>query len=151
MMDAQVVKFPKHVAENGTLCVYECGRHVSFDIKRVFMVSGTKGEARGEHAHKRCAQLMVCVSGQIVVTCDDGESLSDFCLDDMGVGLLVPPGIWARQRYETDNSVLMVLCDRGYEERDYIRNYDDYLGYVNSMKVKIAATNPLSSKTTDGK
>lgn len=145
-MDAQLLKFPKHVADNGTLCVYECGKHVKFDIKRVFMVSGTKGDARGEHAHKHCAQLMVCVSGEVIVTCDDGDKRSEYRLDDMGVGLLVPPGIWARQKYATDNSVLMVMCDRVYEEHDYIRHYNEYLVYLNSTKIKIIPTTAFVTK-----
>jgi len=40
--------------------------------------------------------------------------------------LLIPPGIWAREDYLTDGAVLMVLCDRIYEEGDYIRDYDEF-------------------------
>ena len=30
------------------------------------------------------------------------------------------------KKYIEDNTTLTVLCDRPYEEADYIRNYDDF-------------------------
>ena len=40
---------------------------------------------------------------------------------------MLPPMIWAEQVYKLDKSILTVLCDRIYEEEDYIRNYNKYL------------------------
>jgi hypothetical protein len=51
-------------------------------------------------------------------------------LENMDAGLLVPPGIWAREEYITDGAVLMVLCDRGYEAEDYLRDYNDFKTFV---------------------
>lgn len=112
--------------ENGVLCVYECGQQVPFDIRRIFTISALVGDIRGDHAHKQCSQLLVCVSGQIRVVCDDGLVVTHHLLDSMNYGLLVPPGIWAKEEYMTDGAVLMVLCDRNYEETDYIRNYKEF-------------------------
>lgn len=50
-------------------------------------------------------------------------------LDSKGVGLYIPPGIWAEQIYKTKDSALMVLCDRPYEPVDYIHDFDEYLIY----------------------
>jgi dTDP-4-dehydrorhamnose 3,5-epimerase-like enzyme len=88
------------------------------------------GDIRGNHAHKQCLQLLICVSGQIRVSCDDGSFVIHHLLDSMNCGLLVPPGIWAREEYMTDGAVLMVLCDRSYEEGDYIRDYNDFKKFV---------------------
>ncbi|EMY76157.1 WxcM-like domain protein [Leptospira weilii serovar Ranarum str. ICFT] len=52
----------------------------------------------------------------------------------MSDGLLIPPGIWSTQQYLNINSVLLVLCDRGYEAEDYIRNYDKFLEWVKNQK-----------------
>lgn len=120
------VAFRRHEDPNGVLCVYESGEKVPFDIRRVFTVSARAGDVRGDHAHRKCTQLLVCVSGKIDVTCDDGSTETRFTLDNMGVGVLVPPGVWAREEYVADGSVLMVLCDRGYEADDYIRDYDEF-------------------------
>jgi dTDP-4-dehydrorhamnose 3,5-epimerase-like enzyme len=130
MTSATAVHFKKYEDTNGVLCVYEGGQQVSFDIRRVFTVSARAGDIRGDHAHKQCTQLMVCVSGKIRVSCDDGSEATWHVLDNMGAGLLVPPGIWAREEYMTDGAVLMVLCDRGYEAEDYIRDYNDYKTFI---------------------
>lgn len=132
MTKATAIRFPRYLDPNGDLCVYECGRHVPFDIRRVFTVSAMGGDIRGEHAHKQCSQLLVCVSGQIRVVCDDGLLVTHHLLESMNCGLLVPPGIWAREEYITDGAVLMVLCNRHYEEDDYIRDYDDFKAFVAS-------------------
>lgn len=120
------IHFKKHVESNGVLCVFESGQEVPFNICRVFTVSARAGDIRGDHAHKKCTQLLVCVSGQIHVTCDDGSTTTEHKLGNMSEGLLVPPGIWATEKYMIDDAVLMVLCDRGYEAEDYIRDYADF-------------------------
>lgn len=127
---ATPIHFQKHADANGVLCVFESGQLVPFDIRRVFTVSAAAGDIRGDHAHKRCTQLLVCVSGVIQVTCDDGLVIAEHTLDNVGIGLLVPPGVWAKEKYIVGDAVLMVLCNRGYEAEDYIRDYDDFKKFV---------------------
>jgi dTDP-4-dehydrorhamnose 3,5-epimerase-like enzyme len=124
----------KYVDDNGCLCVFENGRDVPFNISRVFTVSAQKGDLRGQHAHKACVQLLVCVYGEIRVTCDDGVDVTAHTLSSMSEGLVVPSGVWAEQEYLMDNSVLMVLCDRGYEPEDYIREYNEFRAFIESRK-----------------
>jgi WxcM-like, C-terminal len=108
------------------LVVTEAGEHVPFHrIQRMFMIVALAGAKRGRHAHRLCSQFMLCVKGSAVdVVCDDGMDRKTFSLDHPELALFVPPGLWieidARQNAE---SVLIVLCDRLYEEHDYIRNY----------------------------
>ncbi len=130
MANVTPIHFQMHEDENGVLYVYECGRHVPFDIRRVFTVFARCGDVRGDHAHRKCTQLLVCVSGEIRVSCDDGSVVTQYLLDNMGMGLLVPPGIWAKEEYIVGDAVLMVLCDRGYEADDYIRDYNDFKTFL---------------------
>ena len=130
MTTVTLINFPTHEDSNGTLGVYECGKQVPFDIQRVFTVSASKDDVRGDHAHKKCTQLLVCISGQIRVGCDDGSVVTQYLLDNMSMGLLVPPGIWASVEYLESPSVLMVLCDRGYEADDYMRDYNDFKNFL---------------------
>lgn len=43
------------------------------------------------------------------------------------------------QVYCEDNTILIVLCDKGYDPDDYIRSFDEYLGYrqnfLNELKM----------------
>lgn len=123
MRNASIVHLRKYSDDNGTLCVYQSGSDVPFQIRRVFSVRAKMNDIRGDHAHKQCTQMLVCLAGRIQVTCDNGLESTKFVLDEMDTGLLIPPRVWASQKYLKDDSVLMVLCDREYEEDDYIRDY----------------------------
>lgn len=131
LADVKLINLPYDFAENGDLTVMEGVTHIPFSIARVFVVRGFAGSHRGDHAHKSCAQFLTCPYGVVEVSCDDGSEDVNFILDKPDVGLLIPPGIWAKQNYLIDNSVLTVLCDRPYEATDYIRDYEDYKKYRN--------------------
>lgn len=123
------LEFPIIEDDRGNLSVYECEQNVPFIIQRVFTVTANIGEIRGNHAHKKCKQLLVCLSGKIEVTVDDGQMEEVHVLDNKGQGLLMLPGIWGKQKYLSDNAILMVLCDRVYETSDYLNNYKDFLKF----------------------
>ena len=121
-----VLSFPHHIDNYGELIVMEGNDIVPFNISRIFTVSSSKGSVRGKHAHKRCSQLMVCVSGSVDILCDDGTNNIKYTLDKPNIGLMVPPGIWAQQTYNYDNSSLIVLCDMPYDSTDYIHKMEDF-------------------------
>jgi dTDP-4-dehydrorhamnose 3,5-epimerase-like enzyme len=121
--DVQFLELPNHRHDNGELIVMQGGQQVPFAIARVFAVHAPLGATRGEHAHKQCSQLLVCMNGAVEVVCDDGVGHATYLLDRRNAALLIPPGIWASQKYRRVDSVLVVLCDRNYEEHDYIRDY----------------------------
>ncbi len=123
----KLYSFKKH---EGVLVVYESKRDVPFEIRRIFTISGAnKGDVRGHHAHRKCHQGLVCLSGAISVVCDDGKDKRTFYLDSPSEFLHIPPSIWVSQEYAAENSVLMVVADQYFDENDYIRNYNDFLHY----------------------
>ena len=128
-----LINLPHHFEDNGDLVVIEGMVHVPFNIARVFVVRAPKGSIRGQHAHKACAQFLNCPRGSVTVTVDDGNRLASFELTHPNVGLYLPPGIWAEQLYNTDDSALTVLCDRRYEKEDYIRIYSEFINYRLSL------------------
>ncbi len=121
----KLIELPYHKENNGDLVVVE-GNIIPFNMSRVFTVRASKGSVRGEHAHRHCSQLLICTNGAVKVRCDDTRTTEIYVLDKPNFGLFIPPGIWADQKYIEDNTTLTVLCDRPYEEADYIRNYDDF-------------------------
>lgn len=135
MKNCNLINFPMFVAPNGNLAVYEKGKEITFDIERIFTVTGHKGDRRGSHAHKKCTQLLICVAGKIRVTCDNGTDLTEYILSDVNQGLEIPAGVWAEQEYIENHSVLVVLCDRVYEEDDYLRDYSKYKDYIQTSVV----------------
>jgi len=111
----------------GFLRVFE-SKNLPFKVKRVFsVVNAQGGSKRGQHAHKKCNQLICCVAGEINLICNDGKTQEERLLTPGSEAILVPSGIWAEQDYLKDNSVIIVFCDHSYDEKDYIRNYDKFL------------------------
>lgn len=130
-LDVHLIKLPKHAGANGdgVLVVAEAAQQVPFPIQRMFTIVAAAGAKRGRHAHRLCSQFMVCVRGAVEVVCDDGDDRKTFSLDSGELALLVPPALWVDIDFRQDDSILIVLCDRLYEEHDYIRDYDEFLSF----------------------
>lgn len=121
-----------HDPEGNLTYMYE-NVHVPFPINRVFYSYDIPGgEDRGAHAHKECHQFIIAASGSFEVVLDDGTNKRTVTLNRPFWGLHVPPGIWASEQGFSSGSICLVLASHGYSEDDYIRNYDDYLKYVNN-------------------
>lgn len=129
--DLQLLFFPDFSTQEATLVVYEGGKKVPFSIARLFTVKAAQKCTRGFHAHKECTQLLMVLSGECKVACDDGGIRKDIILNNPSEGLLIPPTIWAEQEYQP-NTVLMVLTDKHYDENDYLRDYNEFLSFRNS-------------------
>jgi len=130
-----LIKLPYYSEDNGEVIVIEGGVSTPFLIARVFIVRAPAGSTRGQHAHKLCAQLLVCSNGAVSVICTDGLNSATYEINSPDFGLYVPPGIWAEQKYLSASSTLTVLCDRKYEAGDYIRNYTKYLEYRRILNI----------------
>ena len=129
-----LIEFDSYSSTNGTLAVYESGKGVPFKMSRVFSVSAGVNQLRGKHAHKNCTQILICITGAIEVECDDGKIKQNFKLERSDLGLVIPPAIWATQKYLKEGSVLLALCDMKFDELDYIRSYDKFIKFTSNMK-----------------
>jgi UDP-2-acetamido-3-amino-2,3-dideoxy-glucuronate N-acetyltransferase len=111
----------------GALTVAEIGTHIPFAIERLFLVYDVHGrEVRGEHAHRRLHQFLICTRGSCTVVADDGEHRQEYLLDLPTRGLYLPPMIWSLQHKHTPDAVLLVLASARYDPEDYIRDYDQF-------------------------
>lgn len=118
--------------EKGSLSFFEAGKDIDFKIQRVYYTYSAKlNTKRGGHAHKKLKQLLFCVYGKIKVILDDGNERIEKILDNESKGLIVNQGIWRDIIWLEENSVLCVAASELYDESDYIRNYDDYIKFVN--------------------
>ncbi|MEO8484451.1 MAG: WxcM-like domain-containing protein [Acidobacteriota bacterium] len=117
----------------GMLAAGEFLSQVPFAPLRFFLVFDVPGkEVRGEHAHRRCHQFLVCIRGSVSVVVDDGTSSAEIVLRTADQGLYVPPLTWAVQyRYSTD-AMLLVFASDHYDPADYIRDYEDFLSVVSA-------------------
>jgi acetyltransferase-like isoleucine patch superfamily enzyme/dTDP-4-dehydrorhamnose 3,5-epimerase-like enzyme len=126
-----VHRLPVFADLRGSLSVGDFPQQVPFVPKRYFIVFDVPGkDVRGEHAHRRCHQFLVCLRGSLSVVVDDGKSSEEIALDRPSIGLYLPPMVWAVQyRYSAD-ALLLVFASEPYDAADYIRDYDEFLSAI---------------------
>jgi UDP-2-acetamido-3-amino-2,3-dideoxy-glucuronate N-acetyltransferase len=111
----------------GTLSAGEFPKSLPFVPHRFFVVFDVPSkEVRGEHAHRRCHQFLVCTRGSLTVVVDDGAASEEVVLDSPSLGLYLPPMVWAVQYKYSEDALLLVLATDPYDPDDYIRDYDEY-------------------------
>lgn len=119
----------------GKLSVFEGGRDLPFEIKRIYYIYEVpRGVQRGGHAHKRLRQLLWCPYGRIRIKLDDGRERAEVLLDDPALGLVVEHNMWREMLWEKEGSVLCVAASEYYDEADYIRDYRQFLAYLQSKE-----------------
>jgi hypothetical protein len=132
MLDAcRIIELPKIGDPRGNLTFVEGGRHIPFDIRRVYYLYDVPGGAdRGGHSHKNLHQLLIAMSGSFDVVLSDGFRTCRRHLNRSYYGLYIPPMIWRELENFSSGSVCLVLASEAYDEADYYREYQDYLRAV---------------------
>lgn len=128
----QWIPFPPLGDDRGSLVALEGGKTVPFVIQRVYYLFGTQlGVSRGFHAHHKLQQVAVCVTGRCRMLLDDGQKREEVWLDSSTKGISLPPMVWHEMHEFSSDCVLLVLASEHYDEKDYIRNYEDFVKLVN--------------------
>ena len=61
---------------------------------------------------------------------DDGQNKETFILDNPSVGIIVDPLMWHDMVWLDEDSVLCVVASDYYNESDYLRDYDEFIRYL---------------------
>lgn len=135
----RIVRFKQISDMRGDLTEIDFRSHLPFLPARVFVVSGVPSEQiRGEHAHRRCSQLLVATSGSVRVMLDNGEKRRQYSLSSQCEGLFIPPMVWGTQFNYSLDAVLMVFASHSYDAADYIRDYGQFLEEIGSANGPIS-------------
>ena len=127
--------FKKYKKKSGTLVPFSLSKNIPFKTKRIFIIYGNKNFIRGNHAHKKCSQFLVPIYGSMIVEYENKKYKIKKNFNYLKKqGLLLKPKTWCKIKFITDNSILMVFCDREYEYDDYIGRYNDFLKIVKKKK-----------------
>ena len=134
LRDCRNIELPKISDPRGNLTFIENGRHVPFDVKRIFYLYDVPGGAwRAGHALKTCHQFIIAASGSFDVILDDGAQRQRHHLNRSYYGLYVPPLIWREIDNFSSGSVCLVLASEFYSEQDYFRDYGQFLNVVKTQ------------------
>lgn len=113
--------------ERGGILVPIEFKDLDFVPQRLFYVTDVPaGSERGDHAHYKTKQLLICVQGEITVRLHDGKNLDYITLFENEY-LYINTMIWDAQQFETGNDVLLVLCSTNYDEKDYINDINEFI------------------------
>lgn len=112
----------------GSLSFFEIGKEINFDIKRIYYIyKFCEQNRRGFHAHKELKQVMFCPHGKIQVEFTNGKEKQVYLLDDPTKILVIEKGYWREFVSLEEGSILCVGASEVYDEKDYIRDYSEYL------------------------
>lgn len=126
--DVRIIELPKFTDPRGNLSFVEQLNHIPFEIKRTYWIYDVPGgENRGGHAFKENEEFIVALSGAFDVIVDDGENKKTFILNRSYYGLYVPAGLWREMDNFSTNSLALEFGSIHYDEKDYIRDYQEYL------------------------
>lgn len=128
-MDAvRIIQLPKVLDKRGNLSIIEELKNIPFTIERTYWIYDVPGgESRGGHAYRENEEFIVALSGSFDVILDDGNERKTFSLNRSYYGLYVPKGLWREINNFSTNSLALILSSTVYEEKDYIRDYNDFL------------------------
>ncbi|TRX32430.1 WxcM-like domain-containing protein [Flavobacterium sp. ZT3R18] len=131
-MNIEIISIPKIEDYRGNIAVVE-GNCIPFDVKRVYYLFDIPSNSkRGGHAHKEQLELLIPLSGSFDVILKDGRSTKAITLNKPDKGLLINENIWRELENFSSGAVCLVLASDVYDEEDYIRDYDQFIGSVNS-------------------
>lgn len=128
VFDCSLLTLPKIQNRAGNITPVHGGNEIPFELERVFYLYDVPGgESRGAHAHIQCHQFLIAASGSFEIMLDDGRVQRLVQLNRLYMGLHIPPMIWASEINFSSGSICLVMASMKYDERDYIRDYNDFL------------------------
>ncbi len=127
----RLLEFPAFTDRRGTLSFAEQGRHVPFDIRRIFYLYDVPaGEKRAAHALIKCHQCLIAMAGEFDVLLDDGFTRKTYHLNQRNVGLYVPAMVWRELLNFSRDAVCLVLASEFYDPDDY---FEDHALFVKTV------------------
>lgn len=133
--ECKLIDLPRINDPRGNLTFLETERHVPFKFKRVYFLYDVPGGAsRAGHALKGCHQFLIAISGSFDVLLYDGRDKRRYPLNRSYYGLYIPPLIWREIEEFSSGSVCLMLASEFFDEKDYLRDYSDFLKAVSSKQ-----------------
>jgi hypothetical protein len=125
-MDYKIIDIPKITDPRGNLAVVEKDT-LPYKVERVYYLYDVPSDShRGGHAHKKCLELLIAVSGSFTVALDNGVDTKMVTLNKPDKGLLISTMIWRELADFSSGAMCLVLASHEFEESDYIRDKEAF-------------------------
>ena len=128
MKTSYIINLKNKGNENsGYLVPLEYNTNLPFEVKRIFYTYNVPYENnRGAHAYHNTQQVLICISGKLKIKCFDGIDTKIYELNSPNEALYIAPKVWRTTFEHSSNAVLLVLSSLEYDEKDYIRDYNNF-------------------------
>ena len=111
----------------GKLTPFTFDNKFPIKAKRIFYIVGKKNKIRGEHAHRKCSQFLFPLLGNFELSILNKTQNKRFIIySRKNFGFLIKPKTWLKVKFLSKSSVLMVVCDKNYNFKDYIENLKEF-------------------------
>lgn len=135
MKRPKIIGLKKFLNNRGALIPITFDKKFPIKVKRFFLIYGNKKFTRGDHAHKKCSQILYPVLGKFIISVVFNNRKKKYILDSKKIkSLLLPPKTWCSIKFLNQKSSLLVLTDYEYDFKDYIETFDDFLKFTNKKK-----------------
>ncbi len=112
----------------GNLSFGQAPESLPFTPQRYYVVFDVPSkEVRGENAHRRLQQFLVCVRGNVHLVLDDGQKRAALVLNQPNLGVYIPALVWSVMYQFSPDAALLVLASERYAAEDYIRDYEEFI------------------------
>lgn len=119
--------FTKVLDHRGLLKSIELDNFNLFKIKRIFILEFKDKIARGNHAHKKCKQYIICSKGKVQIEYIKNNVKKQKILYPEMKGLYIPPKTWVVLKPILKNTEIFCLCDMKFLKSDYIKDYKEFI------------------------
>jgi len=127
-------KIKSFYKSTGKLIPLSFNKKFPLKVKRIFFLYGKKNKIRGDHAHKKCSQFFLPITGKAILNIRTTDTKKSIKLSQSSnIAILVPPKYWCGVKFLNKNSVVMVACDKLYDYKDYLHTFNDYRKYLKKI------------------
>lgn len=127
-MKFQISKYKKYFNKTGYLVPFYKKNFGNFKIIRFFFLHGKLKSFRANHAHKKCNQIYIPVTGKILVEITTKKNIYKKVLlnNKYNNYIKIPKMTWTKIIFKEKKSILLVLCDYKYDRKEYIENKTEF-------------------------
>ncbi|MGJ9338945.1 sugar 3,4-ketoisomerase [Campylobacter coli] len=131
-MNYKMINFNAKSDNRGSLIALENLKEIPFEIKRIYYIYDTKPEfPRGAHAHRELEQVLIMMEGSCELVLNDGKNIKNIILNRPDMGIFIGKNMWREMKNFSYGAKLLVLASDFYNEKEYIRDYEEFLRNIN--------------------
>jgi len=121
---------------DGYLAIGEVQKNIPFEIKRFYFINNLFNEkaTRGKHAHRKLEQCIFCINGRFTLELDDGKNKQKILMNNPRLGVKLGSMLWHNMKKFSKDCLIFVVASMHYDEKDYIRSYEEFKRLASTVK-----------------